>query len=102
MILVVDVGNTNTVLGAMKNGKVLHRWRISTVMRTTDEMGLLLLQLIERQGLSAVDFYGVAVSCVVPSVLYAIEKASKASSPDTAAASCSLSRSSSESSPPRS
>lgn len=77
MILVVDVGNTNTVLGAMRESKVLHRWRISTVVRTTDEMGLLMLQLIERQGLSASDFHGVAVSCVVPSVLYAIEKASK-------------------------
>jgi type III pantothenate kinase len=77
MILVIDVGNTNTVLGAMKDGAVLHRWRISTTVRTTDEMGLLLLQLIERRGLMAADIHGVAVSCVVPSVLYAIEKASK-------------------------
>ena len=77
MILVVDVGNSNTVLGAMQEGKVLHRWRISTNVRTTDEFGIMLLQLIERRGWKASDFEGVAVSCVVPSVLYAIEKASK-------------------------
>ena len=77
MILVVDVGNSNTVLGAMREGVVLHRWRISTSMRTTDEFGIMMLQLIERRGWSAKDFEGFAVSCVVPSVLYAIEKAAK-------------------------
>ena len=77
MILVVDVGNTNTVVGAMESGIVIQRWRISTVVRTTDEMGLLLLQLVERQNIFATQIKGVAVSCVVPSVLYAIEKATK-------------------------
>ena len=77
MILVVDVGNTNTVVGAMKEGEVLHHWRISTAMRTTDEMGLLLLQLVEVKGLSATEISGVCVSCVVPSVLYSIEKAAR-------------------------
>jgi type III pantothenate kinase len=77
MILVIDVGNTNTVVGAMEGGIVVQRWRISTVVRTTDEMGLLLLQLVERQNIFAKQIQGVAVSCVVPSVLYAIEKATK-------------------------
>ena len=77
MLLVVDVGNTNIVIGAMEAGEVVERWRISTFVRTTDEMGLLLLQLIERRGIFAHQIHGVAVSCVVPSVLYAIEKASK-------------------------
>lgn len=77
MILVVDVGNTNTVVGAMQEGQVVHHWRISTMMRTTDEMGLLLLQLIQVKGLSAGDISGLCVSCVVPSVLYSIEKAAR-------------------------
>ena len=77
MLLVVDVGNTNIVIGAMENGEVVYRWRITTQVRTTDEMGLLLLQLIERKGILVSHLHGVAVSCVVPSVLYAIEKASK-------------------------
>lgn len=77
MLLVVDVGNTNTVLGAMNGPDVVHRWRVSTTTRTTDEFGLLLLQLLRHEGLGAGDIVGVAVSCVVPSMLYAIEKATR-------------------------
>jgi len=77
MILVIDVGNTNTVIGAMTDGKVSYRWMISTILRTTDEFGMLLLQLFHTKGLDLSLFQGVAVSCVVPSVLYAIEKATK-------------------------
>ena len=33
MLLVIDVGNTNTVLGAMEGEKVAHSWRVSTVLR---------------------------------------------------------------------
>ncbi|MEC7985185.1 MAG: type III pantothenate kinase [Myxococcota bacterium] len=77
MILVIDVGNTNTVVGVLLEGKVVERWRISTISRTTDELGLLLLQLLKHRSLLVEQFQGVAVSCVVPSVLYAIEKAAK-------------------------
>lgn len=75
MLIVIDVGNTNTVIGALDGARIAHRWRISTVMRTTDELGLLLLQLLERRELSPDDIDGVSVSCVVPSLLYSIEKA---------------------------
>ncbi|MCB9779414.1 MAG: type III pantothenate kinase [Alphaproteobacteria bacterium] len=75
MLLVIDVGNTNTVIGALDGERLAHRWRISTVMRTTDEFGLLVLQLLERSGLKADDVVGASVSCVVPSLLYSIEKA---------------------------
>ena len=77
MILVIDVGNTNTVIGAMESGQVLFRWRISTVSRTTDEFGMLLLQLLRHKSLEVPQFEGFAVSCVVPSILYAIEKAAR-------------------------
>jgi len=77
MLLVVDVGNTNTVIGAMCDGLVEFRWRISTKSRTTDELGMLLLELLRFESLAPSDFSGVCVSCVVPSVLYAIEKASR-------------------------
>jgi len=77
MLLVIDVGNTNTVMGALRGDTVVHRWRVSTTDRTTDEFGLLLLQLLEHRGVSPADLTGVVVSCVVPSVLYAIEKASR-------------------------
>lgn len=77
MLLVIDVGNTNTVVGAMKESEVVYNWRITTKSRTTDEIGLLLLELFRLEGLQPADFTGVCVSCVVPSVLYAIEKASR-------------------------
>lgn len=77
MLLVIDVGNSNTVIGAMENGVVRYRWRITTKSRTTDELGMLLLQLFQVRGLTSEDITGVCVSCVVPSVLYAIEKASR-------------------------
>ena len=77
MLLVIDVGNSNTVIGAMENGVVRYRWRITTKSRTTDELGMLLLQLFQVRGLTPGDITGVCVSCVVPSVLYAIEKASR-------------------------
>ena len=77
MLLVIDVGNSNTVIGAMEDAKVRYRWRITTKSRTTDELGMLLLELFRFRSIDPTDITGVCVSCVVPSVLYAIEKASK-------------------------
>ncbi|HRR40173.1 MAG TPA: type III pantothenate kinase, partial [Syntrophales bacterium] len=40
MLLVIDVGNTNTVLGLFDEDKLLHSWRIRTVVdHTSDEYG---------------------------------------------------------------
>lgn len=75
MLLVLDVGNSNTVLGVYRGAKVVHTWRISTLQRTTDEFGLLLLQLLGHEGVKPADISGVAVCSVVPSSIYAIEKA---------------------------
>ena len=75
MLLGIDVGNTNTVIGALNGFDVAHLWRISTIERTTDEVGLTLLQLLNHNGISVDELEGVAVCCVVPSVLYAIQKA---------------------------
>ena len=75
MLLVVDVGNTNIVLGAYDGPTLVEHWRISTVSRTTDEMGLLFLQLLQHDGIDPKAVQGAIISCVVPSVLYTIEKA---------------------------
>jgi len=75
MLLVIDVGNTNIVIGLMEGAQVLHQWRITTCPRTTDEVGLALLQLMQHHGVAPKDVHGAAISCVVPSTLYAIEKA---------------------------
>ena len=75
MLLSIDVGNTNTVIGALAGFEVLHLWRISTIERTTDEFGLALLQLLQHNKVGVEQIEGVAVCWVVPSVLDAIEKA---------------------------
>lgn len=46
MLLVVDLGNTNIVLGVYKKKELVGHWRISTDrVRTTDEYGVLLMNL---------------------------------------------------------
>jgi type III pantothenate kinase len=53
---------------------VRHQWRITTGSRTTDEFGLTLLQLMQLHGVPKEAVEGAAISCVVPSTLYAIQK----------------------------
>ncbi len=75
MLLVVDVGNTNIVVGVVEGVEVRHHWRLTTSPCTTDEFGLALLQLLGLQGLTPGDVKGAAICCVVPSTLYGVEKA---------------------------
>lgn len=75
MLLVIDVGNTNTVLGLLDGERVVQTFRISTVMRTTDELGVLLIQLLAHQGYGAKDVHGAICGSVVPSVVYTVDKA---------------------------
>ncbi|MEJ5347212.1 MAG: type III pantothenate kinase [Desulfosoma sp.] len=74
MLLVMDVGNTNTVLGLFDEDTLAHDWRIRTeVHMTVDEYGILLKNLLETQGLSLNVVTDVIVSSVVPPVLNHIE-----------------------------
>jgi type III pantothenate kinase len=74
MLLVVDVGNTNTVLGIYDSDKLLAHWRIETKKgRTGDEYAILFreLMLLSRLDLGQIDA-GI-VSSVVPPVLFPVE-----------------------------
>lgn len=66
MLLAIDVGNTNTVLGLYEGAEMVDHWRISTLAeRTADELGVLLLALFARKQPHAV--VGAAMlSSVVP------------------------------------
>ena len=75
MILVIDVGNTNTVLGLINDHKIVQTFRISTIQGTTDELGVLLLQLLAHYGFTRDHVTGAICSSVVPSVVYTIDKA---------------------------
>ncbi len=74
MILVIDVGNTNTVLGLMDGTTVRHTFRITTEGRTTDELGVLITRLFDLSDIDKAEVEGSICSTVVPSVLYTFEK----------------------------
>ena len=74
MILAIDVGNTNTVLGLMDGEQVKHTFRITTAERTTDELGLLIRDLLRHRGVEIESVHGAIISSVVPSVVYSFEK----------------------------
>lgn len=70
MLLAVDIGNTQTVIGAYRGRSLEHRWRISTeVSRTSDEYRILLGGLLA--GIS-LPLRGAALSSVVPTAVSAI------------------------------
>jgi type III pantothenate kinase len=76
MILVFDVGNTNTVLGVFDGDNMLISWRISTdKTRTADEYGIVFNDLFRHQGLRLEDIKAVVVSSVVPPLMYSLQHA---------------------------
>src|SRR5258708_1778242 len=51
LLLAVDVGNTNTVLGVFRGDELVANWRIQTVAgRTSDEIAVLVRSLLELDG----------------------------------------------------
>jgi type III pantothenate kinase len=69
LLLVLDVGNTNTVVGLFQGTELVSRWRLSThADRTADEVGMWLRQLLDWQGVDPAELVGVAVGSVVPPI----------------------------------
>ena len=68
MLLVVDIGNTNTVIGVFREAELLGHWRLVSERRTADELGLLLLNLLRSRDWTPRDFGGAILSSVVPSL----------------------------------
>lgn len=67
MLLVIDVGNTNTVLGVYEGKKLVAHWRLTTEhSQTVDEYGILARNLLALAGLDASKIDGVIISSVVP------------------------------------
>jgi type III pantothenate kinase len=72
MLLTIDVGNTNTVLGLFEGDEVVEHWRIATdPVRTADELAVILQGLLAQSALRAQpDISGIALCSTVPSVLH--------------------------------
>jgi len=67
MLLTVDVGNTNTVLGVFRDASLLAHWRLTTARgQTVDEYGILTRNLFTLAGLEPKQINGIIVSSVVP------------------------------------
>lgn len=73
MILVVDIGNTNIVLGVYRGSELLHHFRLSTARQSTvDEYGVMIHNLFNMSNLSFRDVEGVIISSVVPPLVQVI------------------------------
>jgi type III pantothenate kinase len=77
MLLAIDVGNSNTVIGLYDGDKLLHDWRIRTdVDHTIDEYAMLILNLLRTANIrleSVRALAGIIISCVAPPVLNILE-----------------------------
>jgi type III pantothenate kinase len=75
MLLCIDVGNTNIVLGIFQNDTLLKSWRIRTERdMTSDELGILINNLFLPSHLEMESITDVIISCVVPPLLSAFRE----------------------------
>lgn len=78
MLLVADVGNTETTLGLADGLRIAAHWRVTTdAARTPDEVHLLLHSLLAAAGLGGVRLTGAAIGSVVPGVTAALGEAAE-------------------------
>ncbi len=75
MLLAIDIGNTNTVLGLFEDSRLVHDWRIRTeVNMTVDEYAITLRSLFAVHEIPVDSVNDVIISCVVPPVLNSAER----------------------------
>lgn len=78
MLLTIDVGNTNTVLGVFRGGELIANWRLTTArQQTVDEYGVLTRNLFTLAGLDRDAIHGVIISSVVPPVNWTLAEMSR-------------------------
>jgi type III pantothenate kinase len=77
MILTMDIGNTNTVLGLYEENDLRTHWRISTDRsKTPDEYGMLFKNLFESASITSEQVDSIIISSVVPPILRILKKTS--------------------------
>jgi type III pantothenate kinase len=75
MLLAVDVGNTQTVLGLYDGEELLEHWRLATeAERTGDELAALLARLLELRGRTFSEVDDIALSSTVPLLVSAYQE----------------------------
>ncbi|HVG19012.1 MAG TPA: type III pantothenate kinase [Blastocatellia bacterium] len=79
MLLVLDVGNSNTTLGVYDGSRLLHSWRLTSERhRTVDEYGILCRTLLLLGGLESEAITAIAISSVVPPLDFTLYKMAEA------------------------
>ncbi|MBR0400027.1 MAG: type III pantothenate kinase [Mogibacterium sp.] len=74
MLLAIDVGNTNVVLGVYEGSKLIESWRMATDNnRSADEYGTIIDMMMKHDGIDPEKIDEIIVSSVVPSLLFTLE-----------------------------
>jgi type III pantothenate kinase len=75
MLLVIDIGNTNTSLGVFEGNRLVAHWRLTTERaRTGDEWGVLARNLFELSGLDVKSIDAIAIASVVPPLNFTLNR----------------------------
>lgn len=73
MLLVIDVGNTNMVLGLYKGDTLIKTWRMATqFLKTADEIGITINSFLQSGGINMKDIKGAIIASVVPTIMYSL------------------------------
>lgn len=74
MNLVMDIGNTNIILGVFHRDQLIHKWRMETDRyKTEDEYGMQIKALLTDVGLAFSSIDGIIMSSVVPPIMFSLE-----------------------------
>jgi type III pantothenate kinase len=78
LLLAIDVGNTHIMLGVYREDEILVYWRIATHRDSTeDELGMVVKNLLQNSDLRLSDISAIAISSVVPPLMYSLERMSQ-------------------------
>lgn len=73
MLMTIDVGNTNVLIGIFKGEELLTSFRVnSRTERTSDEIGILMIDLLHSRRISLSDITDIIISSVVPKIMHAL------------------------------
>lgn len=74
MLLLIDVGNTNIVMGIYDEEKIKYSWRLGTkVNRTSDEYGLQVDSIFRHYGIKISELKDIVIASVVPSMQHTLK-----------------------------
>ncbi len=78
MLLVMNVGNTNILMGVYEGKKLVARWKFGTDReRTADEFGMFFMGFFNNEKIDVGRIEAVVISSVVPPIMYSLEHAIK-------------------------